>query len=500
MRIDAGQHMRMEQRMKLSPRMIQSMEILQLPALALEERIDQELEENPVLELKETHAEEAVRPAEDESEGEKPLIVADTETEDSSQDFRRANDISEQYSEDWAQNTQESAEYRPAMRRDDGERDAKMDAMANTMARAASLAEQLLDQWRFVEVEDILRRAGECLIRYIDDDGYIRTELSQVQHENPVFTVAVLESALKELQQRLEPAGIGARSLQECLLIQLEVLAREEGQTPDIATARLLVTDHLKDLELNRLPRIAARAGCTLEQIRAGLARLKRLDPRPGRRLAPERRQVIIPDVIVEYDPVRDRYIAALARGRIPPLRINPVYQRLAQNRNGDKTTRQYLARNVSSARWLIDAIQQRNSTLLRVVNVVIEAQRDFLDHGPQHLRPLPMILVADQLGIHVGTVSRAVADKYVQTPRGIYPLRMFFSGGTESASGQEMSWAAVQAKLKEIIDSEDPADPWSDDKLVEQLKEQGLEIARRTIAKYRQQMNIPPARRRKRF
>src|SRR5690606_36017444 len=144
----------------------------------------------------------------------------------------------------------------------------------------------------------------------------------------------------------------------------------------------------------------------------------------------------------------------ALNRGRQPALRINPVYRDLSKDREQPKETRQYLANNISNARWLLDAIQQRHSTLLRVVNIVIEAQREFLDHGPQHLRPLPMILVAEQLGIHVGTVSRAVADKYMQTPRGIYPLRMFFSGGTESASGDEMSWAAVQAKLKEIIDA----------------------------------------------
>jgi RNA polymerase sigma-54 factor len=165
-----------------------------------------------------------------------------------------------------------------------------------------------------------------------------------------------------------------------------------------------------------------------------------------------------------------------------------------------DRKTKDFVSNNIRSAHWLIDAIQQRQSTLLRVINVVIEAQRDFLDTGPQNLKPLPMTTVADQLGIHVATVSRAVSEKYVQTPRGIFPLRMFFSGGTETETGDAMSWTAIQAKLKEIIQDEDKSDPLSDDQLVEHLKRHGIEIARRTVAKYRKQLHIPAARQRKQF
>ncbi len=500
MRIDAGQHMRMSQQMKLSPRMIQSMEILQLPSMALEERIEQELESNPVLELEEATVENDAPPKMDDDA--KPLVVSDSQN-DSADDFRRANEMTEQYSEDWAQNTTESAEFHTPMRRNDGERDAKMDAMANAAARTESLVEQMLDQWRYVDVDPELRKAGDHIITFIDDDGYIRVDYETIRSAAsapPGLTDEVIEAAILEIQHRLEPAGIGARTLQECLLLQLDATADEGPVDEEHRTARTLVADHLKDIEMNRLPRIARTTGLTVDQINAGMKRLRRLDPRPGRRLAPERPQTVVPDVIVEYDSVNDRYIAALARGRQSALRINPVYKELGADKTQDKTTRQYLAGHVSNARWLIDAIQQRNSTLLRVVNVVIEAQREFLDHGPQHLKPLPMILVADQLGIHVGTVSRAVAEKYMQTPRGIFPLRMFFSGGTESSSGEEMSWAAVQAKLKQIVDAEDPMNPWSDDQLVEQLKAAGIEIARRTVAKYRQQMSIAPARRRKKF
>jgi len=197
---------------------------------------------------------------------------------------------------------------------------------------------------------------------------------------------------------------------------------------------------------------------------------------------------------------VNDTYVAGLNRGRQPALRINPNYRKIGKDRQQEKSTRDFIARNMSNARWLIDSIEQRNNTLLRVVNAVLEAQRDFFDHGPQHLRPLPMVQVADQLGIHVGTVSRAVSEKYLQTPRGIYPLRMLFTGGTESASGDQMSWTAVQAKLQEVVDAEDKSNPLSDDALAEQLSEQGIDIARRTVAKYRKQLGIGTARQRKEF
>lgn len=514
MRIDFGQHMRMDQRMSLSPRMIQSMEILQLASLALEERIEQELEENPLLELAEVKAEEVVgadaaERAEAETErrelSQERELVVDGEAEGAEQDFARQADMAEQLGEDWVQNTQESADYHTPIRNDNGERNAKMDAMANTASRGASVADQLLDQWRFVEVDEKILRAGEHLIEFIDDDGYLRTEMESILGQAPPgVTESDLVEALGVLKEVLEPRGIGAGDLRECMLMQLEEQLAEDDLSDEdhrrLLVARRIVQDHLKDLEMNRLPKIAQGVGADIEMVKHGLEKLKRLDPRPGRQLAPEQVQVIVPDVQVEYDAVGDCYVAGMSRGRQPALRINPQYRKLTKDRTQDKETRHYLAKNMTDARWLIDALRQRNSTLLRVVNVVIEAQREFLDHGPQHLKPLPMVLVADQLGIHVATVSRAVADKYMQTPRGIYPLRMFFSGGTESASGEEMSWSAVQAKLKEIIENEDGAKPFSDDALVLQLKEKGIDIARRTVAKYRQQMNIPPARRRKTF
>ena len=265
-----------------------------------------------------------------------------------------------------------------------------------------------------------------------------------------------------------------------------------------LSISRTLVSEHLKDIEANRYPKIAKATELSIEQIKDAVHGLRQFHPHPGRLLAADTVRTITPDAVIEYDEENDTYTARLTRDRFPSLYINRAYQKMVRDRAVEKKTRQFIGNNLRSATWLIDAIEQRNSTLLRVINVVLAAQREYFDQGPQALRPLPMTLVADQLGIHVATVSRAVSEKYLQTPRGIVPLRMFFSGGTETESGESMSWAAVQAKLEQIIDEEDKSDPLSDDALVEELKKNGIDIARRTVAKYRKQLNIPTARQRR--
>ncbi len=506
MRIDTSQHMRMDQRMKLAPRMIQSMEILQMAQQALEERIEQELASNPTLELREPGADrqtlEAERKQEDRDnrEGERELVVGE-DAKSSADDFERLDNISEQYGDNWEANTYETPDsFSRSRARDTGERDGKMDAMANAAARGASLYDQLIAQWHLVEADDNIKEAGEFLIGFLDADGYLRTEEETLLRQAPRgVTKDDLDAALELIQRELEPAGVGARDLRECLLLQIDARLRQEPDA-DLEVERLLVHDHLKDIEANRLPKIAKAAGLTIEEVNAGIAGLRQFQPHPGRTLADDSPRSITPDAIIEYDEETDSYVAKLTNGRLPALHISPVYSKLAADKMADKKTREFVGNNIRSARWLIDAISQRKNTLLRVINVVLAAQRDFFDLGPQALKPLPMTSVADQLGIHVATVSRAVNEKYLQTPRGIFPLRMFFSGGTETDDGEAMSWAAIQAKLEQIINEEDKAKPLSDDALVEELKKHGIEIARRTVAKYRKQLNIPPARQRKAY
>lgn len=514
MRLDTGQHMHMGQQMKLVPRMIQSMEILQLGQAALEERIEQELASNPTLEMVESNesdtsiAQEIKQADRDDHENERELVVTDTATDDHASDFERLTNLSEQYGEAWSANTTEGAGNagegsdwsQRAARKFAGERDAKMDAMANTAARGASLYDQLIEQWHLLEVESPMLEAGEYLIGFLDADGYLRTDRQELMRSLPKeVTPDDIDEALEILQYELEPAGLGARSLSECLKIQIEDRIRRDRDT-NLQLPLKLVSEHMTDIEGNRLPKIAKAIGIDVDQVKRGIMQLRQFTPHPGRLLVDDATVGITPDAVIDYDEETDTYTATLTNGRIPPLQVAPNYVDMLKTKGADVETRKFVGNHVRNGRWLIDAIEQRANTLLRVIGVVVEAQRGYFEEGQGALRPLPMTLVADQLGIHVATVSRAVADKYMQTPRGIVPLRMFFSGGTTSQDGQEMAWGAVQAKLKELIDDEDKSKPLSDDALVKALTAAGIEIARRTVAKYRGQMNIPTARQRREY
>ncbi len=487
----------MGQHMKLAPRMIQSMEILQMPMLALQERVDQELESNIALEIvepegeTERRADDRVDPRLDQRE----LVVSDNATDD----WQRLSEFESSHQMD---NEYSSQKYTRARA---GERDRKMDALANTPARSKGLTEVLLDQWSIEEVDPQIAAVGELLISYIDDDGLLGADLETIldQHANVPgmdLTLERLEASLQELQKRVEPAGIGARSRRECLMLQIDRFEADPDHDPAFADVRRLVVEHFDDLLQNRLPKISEQTGLDMVRIQAALALMRKLKISPARDLVDVDVPPIIPDVIVDLDDETGEYVAALSDGLLPTLRISKRYEKMARDRAVEKDTRDFVTNNVRNAQWLIESINQRKNTLLRVVNVVLARQRDFLDHGPQQLKPLPMIEVADQLGIHVGTVSRAVADKWLQTPRGLVPLRKCFSGGTETDSGQNVSWEAIKAKLKEIVDAEDKSSPLSDAALSDALKQAGIDIARRTIVKYRQQLDIPPARRRKTY
>jgi RNA polymerase sigma-54 factor len=534
MRFDTSQQMKFGQHMKLAPRMIQSMEILQMPLLQLEERIAQELESNATLEQVEpgetaepgeelapgadgvvggvaAAAQEAREDARRENhEGERPMEVTDSGADD----FQRLDSF-ESSLPDAAANEYSASERYDELRelglsraRLEGERDAKSDAMANTAARSASLAEQLQDQWSMVDVEESLAPLGELIISFIEDDGYLRTPLETIIDRAPTTmarpTIEQMERALKAVQLLLDPPGVAARDLRECLLLQIDALEAEGGGTAlgegGWGVARRLVEDHLEDLSQNRLPKIVEKTGLSMEEIKRGMEQMRHLDIAPGRRLVNERASIIVPDAIIEFDADSNRYVAYLNDSRMPNLRVNKEYAMLARDRTAPKETREFLKKNLTNATWLIDAVDQRKRTLLRVINVVVDAQREYFDYGPQSLRPLPMTQVAEQLGVHVATVSRAVADKYMFTPRGVVPLRSFFTSGTQTESGEEVSWDAVKAALKEVIDAEDKKNPLSDDALAEEVKKRGVEIARRTVAKYRSQLNIPSARLRKAF
>ena len=513
MRFEASQNMRLGQTMKLAPRMIQSMEILQMSLTELAERIEQELESNPTLELLEIEPGDAP-PPDERADGE--LTIDET----GEQDFARLDDYEadnpDAIDSDFSSARLDALEradglhpQSPSRTRLDGEADAKSEAMASAPARASSITDQLIAQWALVDVDERLRELGAQIIRFLDDDGYLRTDLTEIADRSPRTEQGALapthedwELALQAVQLLLEPAGVAARDARECLLLQLDALVESEhdydpGST---AVARRIVADHLDDVMANRLPKIAEKTRLDLDEIKAGLEVLRRLSLAPARALTDTKEPAITPDAIIEYDDEQDRYVAYLNDWRIPNVQINREYAMLSRDKALPRNDRDFIKKNLSNAQWLIEAVDQRRSTLLRVIDAVIAEQRDFFDFGPEALRPLPMTHVADQLGIHVATVSRAVADKYVQTPRGIVPLRSFFSGGLQTETGEDMSYDAVRAALKELIDAEDKRKPLSDEALVKLLNEQGIEIARRTVAKYRDQLAIPTARLRRQY
>jgi len=491
MKLEMTGQMRMEQRMKLAPHMIQSMEILQLPILALQERIEQELNNNPVLELEEPATTDEAETAEDSAQeeylSEKDLVV-DTDN-NKADDFERLESIDEDYKEFLNQ----SGPYRRTASTD--EKDRKLEAIKNTAALPQSLGDYLTEQWGLVEVTEPVKRAGRRIIDYIDSRGYLSVPLEQLHNKDRTdFGPDDLKEALRGIQQ-LDPPGVGARDARECFLIQIV-------QSPDdLSFEYRLVSDHMDALLENRLPEIARKMECPLERVNRAIERLSKFDTSPGLQVGRDENIPITPDVIVEALDDSDELSVRLAESDLPGLTLNRYYTEMAGDNHVADNARKFLQSNIRSAHWIIEAIQQRKNTLLKVARAIVKYQRDFFEQGPLELRPLPMSRVADDVGVHLATVSRAVSGKYLQCAWGILPLRKFFSGGTEDSNGEAHSWEAIRAKLQQIIDEEDKSKPLNDDEIRNKLLATGIpKLARRTVAKYRKLMNIPTARFRKRY
>lgn len=499
-----GQHLR------VAPRVIQAMEILQLPQTSLEERVAQELQSNVALEVAEEipdederrgAADERAAEQEEDSEVERTLVVGE-----GGEDFERLRRIEEGIGEEW------HGESLRDSHRAESVADARAELFANAPGRGASLEESLADQWALAEQPEELQRIGRHLIPFIGSNGLWTMDAAALVRELAGQGIAADEATVNQvidaMQRHFEPPGIAARDMRECLLLQLDSLEErargagdDGGQEADgrFADARTLVRDHLEDLRENRIPRIEQRTGMAHARVVRALELLRLLDIAPGRALAQQESLAVRPDVIIERSPEGDGYVARLADGTVPNLKVSEAYQRMARERGTDDATRTLLSESIRRAQWFIDAVEQRGATLLRVVHVIVRVQRDALEQGFAALRPMPMTDVASELGMNVSTVSRAVSGKWASTPRGPVELRRFFSGGRETESGADLSWDAVKAIVKEIVDAEDRRAPLSDSAIAARLKERGITLARRTVVKYREQMGIPSARMRRR-
>ncbi len=478
-----NQQMRMEQR--LTPQMIQSMAILQKPIADLEAFIESELESNAALERVEPTQPDA------ESAGQAPAEGPDRRSDSDAGDFARLDRWTRDYGSDFSDVPPSRARHLARV----AGRDAKMGAMANTAGREMALHEYLLEQWSFAEVDAEVQRAGVAIIDHLDPDGYLRVRMETIGDSvRPAIPVEKLEQALVEVQQ-LDPPGIGARDLLECLLLQLAELPG------DNRLERILIKNHLKDLAQNRLPAVADAVGCSVGEINEAINAMRSsLCLHPGHLVGDRSVPTIRPDVLVEYAHTGAGLTVRLTRGNAPELKIREEVAALAKSKKNGDATRDFARKHVEAAGALIDAVKFRGNRLLDVARSIVERQRDFFDVGPDGLKVLRMGDLALELGCDPSTISRTVADKYMQTPRGIYPMRSFFTGGTEMDGGKTLAWDRVKIRVRELTELEDPKSPLNDDQISARLKEEGIQISRRTVAKYRHQLDIPHARQRRRF
>ncbi|HID94943.1 MAG TPA: RNA polymerase factor sigma-54 [Candidatus Latescibacteria bacterium] len=458
---------------KLAPQLIQSLNLLQLSNLELEQVVRQELEINPLLEEHISLELQQERPEENPSEGEE-----------------REEELDFEFTEkDWGRYLAEGFDMAHTLREGSNRED--REEMEKVPAVQISLMEHLLNQLKLSDLSEQDQKIGEYIIGNIDDDGYLRTSVEEIAKALGTRPEDV-ERVLKTIQT-FEPAGVGARDLQETLTIQLSEKGLEE------TLAMKIVQSHLEDLKRHRYSRIAKSLGVSENEIRDAMKEISKLNPKPGLGSFGRAAEGIIPDVIVER--VDNDYVTILNEGTIPTLRINPVYRSiLSESSNASEETRNYVVEKLNSARRLIRAIQQRRSTLLKLANYIVKAQRDFFDNGVSRLKPMVLREAAEALGMHPSTISRASRGKYIQTPHGIFELKYFFESKVNSSSGEDLSQRSVMERIRQLVEAEDPRNPLTDPQIAGLLKKEGINIARRTVSKYRTALGISPAQYRKKL
>ena len=471
---------------KLSPQQIQMIKLLEVPTLQIEQRIKKELEENPALEEgpedEEITAEQSEEDDYDEEDrDQEEFTLDDYIEEDEIPDYRlQANNLS----------------------RDDEKR------AEIPFSGGSSFHEFLESQFGLRDLTDKQKILGEFIIGNIDEDGYLRRELENIVDDlaflqNLTTTFEELEEVL-EIIQDLEPAGVGARTLRECLLLQL---AKKDHSQPSTKLAYSIIDTHFEEFSKRHYDKIIARMGITEEELKQAIDEILKLNPKPGGVYSDPYSKIaqpIIPDFILEHS--EEGFDLHLNSRNLPELRLSPAYSEMLQAYSKDKGNKKemkdailFVKQKIDSAKWFIDAIKQRQNTLLLTMNAILEYQQEyFIDGDETKLRPMILKDVAEMTGLDISTVSRVANSKYIQTHFGIFPLKFFFSEGLQTDSGEEVSTREIKRILQDCIDNEEKRRPLTDERLTEILQEKGYQIARRTVAKYREQLNIPVARLRK--
>src|SRR5262245_14420987 len=465
-----GLSQRLSQRLILTPSLQQAIKLLPLTTLELAEVLEQEVMENPLLE--EVPAQEnlsadevAQQEAGEQAEREDPLKEIDLDK------------FFEDYMEERAERRIRNAEI------------PQLPPIENTLTEAPDLYDHLLWQLRMSVSDQLILEIGECIIQNLDEDGTLRASVEEVADMGP-YPVAEVEKALTVVQA-LDPPGVAARDICESLRLQLRHLGLEDSPTD------VMVREHMKQLQSHQYHEIGRAMGLTPEEVSHHVEIIRGLDPKPGLKYSPDRSTYIVPDVFVVKEG--DEYKIVLNDDGLPRLRISPTYKRMLDGKEpGSEETRNYVKDKLRSALWLLKSVDQRQRTIYKVAESIVRHQRGFLDHGIAHLRPLVLRDVANDIGMHESTVSRVVANKYMHTPRGVYEMRFFFHSGITSSMGEAVSSVTIKDKIKKMIDDEDASRPLSDSRIAELLASDGLPLARRTVAKYREELRIPPSNLRK--
>lgn len=462
------------QKLVMTPELIQAIQILQFNTQELENYVEDQLLVNPILETSSASA-----------EGDSDKTSDDFQVKAEEYQSKETNEF------DWAEHFKEKEYDDISYKQWEYNSDKNEYTYEQFVSSEITLTEHLMFQLQFAPIRKSCRQIGRYIIESLDENGYMTLSAEEIAKEmnSDLEKVQIVLDAI----QSFEPAGVGARNLRECLLIQLA------HQGNDNQLVREVVNNHLEDIAGNRLNNIAKALNVSVKEIQIVSDMIKALEPKPGRQFgSSSETRYIVPDVTVEK--VDGEYIVTVNESSAPRLTISPYYQRMLIDSDKESNISKFLTGRLNSALWLIKSIEQRKQTIYNVVSAVVKYQIDFFEEGPKHLKTLTLKQIADEVGIHESTVSRSINGKYMQSPRGIFEIKYFFTSGVSGNKGEGIASESIKTFIKEIVENEDPKAPLSDQIMVEILAERGIDISRRTVAKYRDEMNLPSSSKRKRF
>ena len=482
----------------LAPQLQQSLALLQAPTLELKALVEQELQQNPLLE--EVQAEDPEQTEKPERELDTAIVSqADPAEPPADVNFDPAtekptNEPVDDFQAEFERLTQLDQEWRDHFAetnipmRSSPEEEERRQFMFDSLAMGTSLQEHLIEQVRLSEITDEQRPIAEMLVGNIDDYGYLKATIQEMAFATNIAPEKILE-VLKVIQS-FYPAGVGALDLRQCLMLQLERQSREK------TIEFRIVRDFMEALGKRRIPEIARGLGEDVVDVQKAIGRIGQLEPRPGRAFLPDNDQYVLPEVFVARSD--GEFVVSTNNEQVPHLRISNTYKDLMAQADASTEVRDYIREKIRAGKFLIKSLHQRQQTILNIANEIVKRQREFMEKGVAFLKPLTMVQVAEVVGVHETTVSRAVSGKYMQTPQGVFEMKYFFTSGIQTATGEGMSNTSVKDMIADIFKNEDPLKPLSDQEVVMMLSAKGIVIARRTVAKYRSELNILPSNLRK--